>query len=161
MNQLQPNTQAPRAPLDLWTITATEFFHLIESFKEVAASLDLSLTFVGQLCTLEGQVFQLVVGDAKPAYPSRHYATPPRSERHDRANAGTLMEDAVRKLKDVSASRILYPHGLNAISRWLLILPNGVEVVAWVKPQTENKPEKPAEPAQEGGEGTDLSLIHI
>ncbi|CAB4162764.1 hypothetical protein UFOVP783_114 [uncultured Caudovirales phage] len=147
----QPNTNAPRLPLDLWTITAAEFFHLIESFKEVAASLDLSLTFVGQLCTVEGHVFQLVVGDAKPAYPIRAHGTPPRSLAY--ANAGMLMADAAKKLRGVSASRILKQ--TDGTSRWRLILPNGVEVAAWVKPQTENEPEKPAEPAQEGGEGTD------
>lgn len=151
MKQPQPNTNAPRLPLDLWTITAAEFFHLIESFKEVAASLDLSLTFVGQLCTVEGHVFQLVVGDAKPAYPIRAHGTPPRSLAY--ANAGMLMADAAKKLRGVSASRILKQ--TDGTSRWWLILPNGVEVVAWVKPQTENEPEKPAEPAQEGGEGTD------
>lgn len=151
MNQPQPNNHTPRAPLDLWTITATEFFNLIESFKKIAASLDLSLTFVGQLCTVEGHVFQLVVGDAKPAYPSRPFATPPRSLAY--ANAGMLMADAVRKLQLVSASRIL--RQTDGTSRWSVILPHGLEVVAWVKPQTENEPEKPAEPAQEGGEGTD------
>jgi hypothetical protein len=132
-------------------VTATEFFHLIEDFKEIATSLNLSLTFVGQLCTVEGHVFQLVVSDAKPAYPSRPYNTPSPTWVH--TNSGRLMADAARKLRKVSAGRIL-PQA-DGTARWFLHLPNGESVVAWVAPQTENEPEDPAKRVEAGGEGTD------